>query len=131
MNLVIDASALVEVLLLSPRGRRVGGLLFAQGTGLCAPELLEIEAMQVLRRAERSGELSELRARQAFEDLGNLRIQRYPHPPLRQRIWALRHGLSAYDATYVALAEALEAPLVTCDGQLARGSGDPRIMLVE
>jgi predicted nucleic acid-binding protein len=69
------------------------------------------------------GELRQEDARLALEDLGSLDLERHPHEPLLERIWALRKNLTAYDATYVALAEALNAILLTCDGKLARAPG--------
>ena len=75
--------------------------------------------------------VSEERASQAFEGFVDLRLVRYPHVQLLQRIWELRHALSPYDAAYVALAEALEAPLLTADARLARSTGHrARIELV-
>jgi predicted nucleic acid-binding protein len=78
---------------------------------------------QVLRRFEQSGGLTKARAREALEDFQALRLVRHVHTPVLTRIWELRSNLSAYDALYVALAESLEAPLVTMDGHLARAPG--------
>ena len=77
----------------------------------------------MLRRSVLSGDLEEGRARQALEHLQELDVDRYPHLPLLPRIWALRDNLTSYDAAYVSLAEALEAPLLTGDARLARSSG--------
>ncbi len=79
--------------------------------------------MNVLRRYSLIGTLSQDRARLALNRLSTLRITRYPHTSLIERIWELRHNLTAYDATYIALAETLGAPLVTTDARLARASG--------
>jgi predicted nucleic acid-binding protein len=90
---------------------------------LHVPHLFEVEVMNVLRRYALSRGLSESRSAELLEDLTTLRITRYPHTSLIERIWELRHNLTAYDATYIALAETLEAPLVTTDARLARASG--------
>jgi predicted nucleic acid-binding protein len=87
---------------------------------LHAPELLDIEVLQVLRRFEREGSLSPERARECLEDFGSFLIERYPHHLLLDRAWELRANLTAYDAAYVTLAELLRAPLLTCDSRLAR-----------
>jgi predicted nucleic acid-binding protein len=118
--IVVDASAVLELLLNTPRAGRVAGRLFGAGETLHAPHLLDLEVAQVLRRYAASGALAEDRGDQALEDLGDLPVERYPHHPFLGRIWALRHNLTAYDAAYIALAEALGAPLVTRDAALAR-----------
>lgn len=88
-----------------------------------APQLLDIEITQVLRRLVQRKEISTARAEQALDDLGNLVIERHEHQSLVRRIWQLRDSLTAYDGAYVALAEALEAPLLTCDSKLAGAHG--------
>ena len=88
-----------------------------------APQLLDIEITQVLRRLVLQKELTAARAEQALQDLTDLLIERHDHQALIQRIWQLRDSLSAYDGAYVALAEALAVPLLTCDGKLARAHG--------
>ncbi len=118
--IVIDASAVLELLLLTPAGFQAAARVFGPDETLHAPELLDLEVTQVLRRYERSGELSPERAEQALEDLADLRIERYPHAPLLPRVWELRANLTAYDAAYVALAEVIPAPVLTCDARLAR-----------
>jgi predicted nucleic acid-binding protein len=87
---------------------------------LYAPELLDLEVISVWRRAARSGGLGKRRALQALSDLDDLALVRTPHRLLMPRIWELRDNLSAYDAAYVALAEALDAPLLTADERMAR-----------
>ena len=79
--------------------------------------------MQVLRRALRQGALTEAGAADALEDFKKLHLTRYPHAPFRDRIWDLRANVTAYDAAYLALAEVLNAPLVTTDGRLSRAPG--------
>lgn len=116
--IVVDASALLEVLLRTPAAAVVEARLFS-GETLHAPHLLDLEVAQVLRRYELKGELSGVRSREALDDLGGFRIERYPHHLFLERVWALRANASAYDACYLALAEALDAPLLTSDRRLA------------
>ena len=82
-----------------------------------------MEVLHALRRLVARGELAEARAAQALADFVALGVTRYPHVALRSRVWELRFVLSAYDGAYVALAEALDAPVVTTDEGLARSSG--------
>lgn len=129
--IVLDASAALEVLLMTPDGPRVAERLFAAGETLHAPHLLDVEVVQVLRRYARSGALDPARGMEALEDLADLPLTRYPHDLFLPRIWELRHNVTAYDAVYVALAEALEAPLLTRDRALASAGGHrARIELV-
>ena len=74
----------------------------------------------------REGELDPASAASALEDLRSLDLERHTHEPLLDRVWALRQNLTAYDAVYVALAEALDTTLLTCDGRLARAPGVSR-----
>lgn len=90
---------------------------------LHAPHLFDVEVLQALRGLALGGLISESRSRRALKALLDMRVTRYPHGPLAARIWELRNNLTAYDAAYVALAEALGAPLVTTDGGLARSPG--------
>lgn len=121
--IVVDASALLEVLLRTPAAPQVEERLFASRETLHAPHLIDLEVAQVLRRYVQGGQMSAVRARQALDDLGALRLTRWPHDALLPRVWALRANLTAYDAAYVALAEALGAPLVTRDRRLATAPG--------
>ena len=121
--IVIDASALIEVLLNTASAGRVAERLFGRNDTLHAPHVLDLEVSQVLRRYTLSGAMDAQRSEQALEDLADLPLNRYPHNIFLQRIWALRRNLTAYDAAYVALAEALDAPVVTRDGALARAPG--------
>jgi predicted nucleic acid-binding protein len=118
--IVVDASAILEVLLNTTAATRVATRLFAPGETLHAPHLIDLEVAQVLRRYAAAGALTEERGNQALEDFVDLPLERYPHRLFLDRIWELRHALTAYDAAYVALAEALPAPLVTRDTALAR-----------
>lgn len=88
-----------------------------------APELIDIEVASVWRRAARSGRLADRRASQALSDLAEFPLTRAPHEALMPRIWDLRENLTPYDAAYVALAEALEVPLLTADRRLSRAPG--------
>lgn len=121
--IVVDASALLEVLLNTPVGRRIAGRLFANNETLHAPHLIDVEVAQVLRRYALAGELDPDRGLQALEDLADFPLTRYPHDLFLPRIWDLRHNVTAYDAAYVALAEALSAPLLTRDAGLAASAG--------
>jgi predicted nucleic acid-binding protein len=120
--IVADASAVLEVLLRTEAAARVEARLFS-GATLHAPHLLDLEVAQVLRRYERSGELSPRRGAEALADFADLAIERYPHHLFLGRIWELRHNVTAYDASYIALAEALGASLVTRDARLGRVRG--------
>ncbi len=117
--IVVDASVVVDVLLGTAAGRTAAGRLFARGESLHAPELVDVEVAQAIRRYASNGELKAARAREAIRDLEDLPIMRHPHVDLLPRIWELRHNLTVYDAAYVALAEALRVPLLTRDGGLA------------
>ena len=121
--IVLDASAAVDWLLMTPAGQHIEKRVFSRNESLHAPHLLDLEVTQALRRLEREGTVSARRAAQAVDDLLDLRIIRYPHLVLLPWIWQHRHNLSAYDAAYVAMAEKLAAPLITRDSRLASASG--------
>lgn len=121
--IVLDASAAVDWLVQTTAAQRIESRIFSRNQSLHAPELLDLEVAQVLRRLVREGALSASRAEQAIQDLLDLRITRYPHPVLLPRIWQLRHKLSAYDAAYIVLAEKLGATLLTRDTKLASAAG--------
>ena len=121
--IVLDASAAVDWLVQTAAARRIESRIFSLNQSLHAPELLDLEVAQVLRRLLREGALSASRAEAAIQDLLDLRITRYPHSVLLPRIWQLRHNLSAYDAAYVVLAEKLGATLLTRDARLASAAG--------
>jgi predicted nucleic acid-binding protein len=128
--IVLDASAAVDWLLQSPAAHRIESRIFSRIESLHAPELMDLEVAQVLRRLVREGTLTASRAEGAIEDLMDLRITRYPHLLLLPRIWQLRHNLSAYDAAYVVLAEKLGATLLTRDAKLASAAGHSAIVEV-
>jgi predicted nucleic acid-binding protein len=121
--IVLDASALVELLLQTATGRSIASRIADPTTGLHVPHLADVEVAQALRRYAREGDLDIADAEGALEDLRALDLQRHSHEPLLDRVWELRSNLSAYDAVYVALAEALDGELMTCDGRLARAPG--------
>lgn len=129
--IVVDASAMIEVLLATEAGRKLTPRLLGSGESLHAPHLLDVEVTQVLRRFALAGEITDERAAAALEVLVALPLTRHPHALFLSRVWELRHLMTAYDASYVALAEVLDAPLVTLDGRLARTTGhQARIDLV-
>jgi predicted nucleic acid-binding protein len=119
---VIDASALVELLLGTPRGLRVADELEDEDESIHMPHLADVEATSVLRRLVAAGAIAEKIAGEAIADLQELGIDRHAHDPLLDRIWELRRNVSAYDAAYLALAEVLDATLLTCDRRLARAA---------
>ena len=121
--IVIDASALLEFLLQTPLGARVEDRLFRDNSEFHAPHLVDVEVVQGLRRLVRTGEVWSGRASEAVADLTDFDLHRHPHLDLLGRAWRLRANLSAYAAVYVALAEAIDAPLVTCDGPLGATPG--------
>lgn len=120
---VLDASLLVEILLQTPLGIRHIDRVLDGNDSLHAPHLLDIETLQAIRRLTLADEISTDRAETALIALLDLDLTRHEHTPFVGRIWELRAGMTAYDATYIALAEALPAVLFTCDGKLARAHG--------
>src|SRR5216684_3331429 len=121
--IVVDASAILEALLRTPAASAVEKWLFEPSQTLHAPHLLDIEVAQVVRRYAANGEIDGERGRMALADLADLPLRRYPHDFLLPRIWDLRNNLTAYDAADVALAEALDTPLLTRDRRLAAAAG--------
>lgn len=130
--IVLDASAVLELLLRTQRGQSLERLVGDRSTSLHAPHLLAVEVAQVLRRLEGAGRLDPRRGAEAVSDLAAIDVALYDHEPLLPRMWELRRNLTAYDAAYVALAEVLEARLVTLDRRLADAPGHrARVELVE
>lgn len=120
--IVVDASAVVEFLLGSPVGRRLGGQLEAADS-VHAPALLDVEVAQVLRRLTFTGVLRPDHGRALLEILQAMPVDRHRMDPLLPRIWQLRDNLTAYDAAYVALGEAMACPLLTLDERVASAPG--------
>jgi predicted nucleic acid-binding protein len=130
--IVIDASALLELLLGTDRADRIASRALAPIERLHAHHLLDVEIAQSLRKLVQLGDVATSRAQQALDDYLSLVVERHAHRDLLPRIWQLRDSLTACDSAYVALAEALEAPLLTCDAKLARSRGHrARIEVVE
>jgi predicted nucleic acid-binding protein len=121
--IVLDASAVVDWLLQTSAGQRIGRRINSRNESLHTPHLLDLEAAQVLRRLAREGNITPRRAGEAIRDLQDLPIVRYPHFVLLPRIWQYRHNLSAYDGAYVVLSEVLGAALITRDARLASAPG--------
>jgi predicted nucleic acid-binding protein len=120
--LVVDTSAVLEAL--AARNPEPGLIeRLAEDGDLHGPHLIDTEMLHALRRMSMNGEISGERAEDARSDFAELALIRYPHQPLNDRVWALRRNVTAYDATFIALAEALAAPLVTCDARLASTPG--------
>jgi predicted nucleic acid-binding protein len=122
VTLVVDAGAAVAALVdAGPTGQWAGVEL--RRSGLAAPHLMPVEAANILRRAARAGDLPVDTAAMAHDDLVQLRVELFPYHPFAHRVWQLRENLTTYDAWYVALAEALDAALITVDGRIARTPG--------
>jgi predicted nucleic acid-binding protein len=121
MPAVVDASALVELLLQGERAPAVAHAV--RGTEMTAPDVVNPEVLSVLRRMERTGEVRPERAGQAVADLLDAPVRRFATLPLLPVVWELRGSVSADDACYVALARALGCPLVTGDLRLTRAPG--------
>lgn len=121
--IVVEACLVLDVLLNTARARAARVILYQHDGAICAPELLDAEVMQVLRRYVSSGEISTARAVQARTVLKELPIERVSHLPFLDRVWDLRDNMTAYDALYVALAEARQCPLATTDTKFERTPG--------
>ena len=115
---VIDASATVEYLLETDVGLQVAALI--AGARLIAPEMLDAEVLSALRRKAQAQDIAEATAVDALARLEAMPVERVSHRTLTRAAWALRHNVSAYDALYVAVAQARGATLLTFDGPLTR-----------
>lgn len=120
--IVLDASALLHVLIERPVDEALMNRIAGAGE-LHTPHLIDVEIVSALRRLNRRGLVSDEGARVVLDDVADLPLRRYPHELLRARMWGLRHNITASDATYIALAESLDLPLVTTDHRLAGSSG--------
>lgn len=122
MSVVVDSSVLVAAVVDGgPQGFWAETLIATEP--LFAPELVRVEATNILRRLERAKQITTADANGAYEDLMQLDLQLFPFDPFAERIWALRYTCTSYDAWYVALAEALGLPLATLDLRLSRAKG--------
>jgi predicted nucleic acid-binding protein len=120
--IVVDASVLAPALGDDgPAGDAARGRL--RGEQLAAPALIDLEVTSVFRSQNADGLLEDRRASQALDDLSRIPVRRAPHQDLVARCWELRRNLTPYDAAYVALAEALDVPLLTADAKLSRAPG--------
>jgi predicted nucleic acid-binding protein len=120
--IVLDTSALIDAVLARPPKAELLARLSDDGD-LHAPHLIDVEILHALRRLALAKAVHEARLEDARTDIDDITLTRYPLDQLGDRVWELRHHLTAYDAVFVALAEALEAPLITCDRRLARAGG--------
>lgn len=120
MTLVIDASAIAEYLVASELGGEAAEHMARHSSALHTPHLAIVETTSAFRGWVRRGELSEVDAFRALDDLADLPALRWASEPFLPRVWHLRDVVTVYDATYVALAEALGADLLTADRRLAR-----------
>lgn len=121
--IVLDASVVVELLLRTTDASRIEERVFGTGDPLHAPHLLDVEVAHVMRRYVLIGDMVASRAKAALDLLAGMPLLRHPHTDTLSRIWALRDNLTAYDAAYIALAEGLDATLLTRDARLARSKG--------
>jgi predicted nucleic acid-binding protein len=119
--IVVDASIIADLLLGLGPTAGIRERLFRRGERMHAPHLIDLEVLETLRKYRR--DIGDERLGIAMEALFHVPIERHAHEPLLRRIWELRDNFRAYDASYVALAELLNAPLVTRDGRLARSAG--------
>lgn len=120
--IVVDASALFEVVANTRPGLVIRDRLAADGEPV-APHIIDVEVLGVVRRRHQRGELDDTGAHLALMDLEDWAGERFIHRPLLARAWDLRQDVRSADAVYVALAEALDAPLLTLDAKLAKASG--------
>ncbi|GLZ33528.1 ribonuclease VapC [Lentzea sp. NBRC 105346] len=121
-RIVVDASVMVTLFVNQPAEQPD---LFKRvvGASACAPHVIDLEILHAMRRQERVGSLPADAAQLTVDNLAAMPVVRVPHLPLVARIWELRKSITAYDAAYVALAEELDVPLVTCDAKLAGSNG--------
>ena len=121
--IIIDASLAIDIALATPEGRVLQKRVRAEERPLGAPELIDLEVLQVFRRQVRRGEMKTAQAEAALGIFNALPVERFGHRILSDRIWALRDNLTAYDAAYFALAELLDAQLWTRDAKFRDAPG--------
>lgn len=119
--IVLDASIVVELLRNGPLADSLASVMVDRGHPPIVPHLLEIEVTSALRKLAAAGRIDPHRSEELLDDLAGLPAERYPHTPLLPRIWELRHSFTAYDAVYIALAEATNSILLTTDRKLLKG----------
>lgn len=119
--IVLDASIVVELLMNGPAANSLRPVLAANGAEFLVPHLLDIEVVSAFRRMTGGRHVDPHWVGQMLQQLAALPVQRYPHEPLLGRIWQLRHNFTAYDAAYIALAEATDSVLYTSDSKLCKG----------
>ena len=119
--IVLDASVVVEMLTNGPLAGAIRRDLAARSESFVAPHLLDVEVVSALRSLVAGRRIDSHRSEQLLKDLAALPAERYAHTPLVGRIWELRHNFTAYDAAYIALAEATNSVLYTCDAKLSKG----------
>lgn len=128
--IVIDASAAVELVLNTATGKQIGDRVADEREAIHAPYLIDVEIVHAIRRMALRKSIGNVHAETALGLWRSLVVERHAHEPFIARIWQLRDNISAYDATYVALAEALPAPLVTADRRLAHAPGSRTLIEV-
>jgi predicted nucleic acid-binding protein len=121
--IVLDASLALDLALVTPESAALAARVRPRSRELAAPELIDLEILQALRRQLHLKRLDRTRAREALDIFESFTIERFSHRTLSPRIWALRDSLTAYDAAYFALAEMLDAPLWTRDEKLRSAPG--------
>lgn len=119
--IVLDASVVVELLMNGASAASIRSELARRDEPLLVPHLIDVEVVSAVRRLAAGRQIDSHRIRQLLESLAALPAERYPHSPLLGRMWELRHNFTAYDAAYIALAEATNSVLWTCDEKLQRG----------
>ncbi len=121
--IVVDASVLANAIADDGADGQIGREALRAAEGLAAPDLVDVETVSVLRKRWLAGTLSDQRFAVAVEDLEDLELDRYPALPLMRRAYEMRANVTAYDATYIALAELLGCELLTGDRRLATAPG--------
>lgn len=119
--IVLDASVVVELLTHGVLADAIRKSLAARDESFIAPHLIDVEVMNAIRRVTARQRVDAYKSRRFLAELAEMPLERYSHLPLIARIWELRHNFTAYDATYIALAEASDSVLYTCDEKLRSG----------